>query len=65
MIEPPCERSTGMVTLVPPPAPVIRALPLRLVPPPPAEKVERHIVEREAVALVSRALNTWAYSVDG
>lgn len=53
-----------MATLVPvpPPAPVVAYLPLRLVPPAPTEKVERHIVEREVVALVSRALNTWAYT---
>ena len=44
------------------PEPVIRALPLRLVPPPPAEKVERHITETEAVAEVRRALNVWAYT---
>lgn len=51
-----------MVAITLPPPPVVRFAPLRLVPPPAAEKVERHICEQEAVAEVRRALNVWAYT---
>jgi len=50
--------ATTLVT--PPPAPVIRYVG-RLVPPPPADKVERHLVTEAMVAEVRRALNAWAY----
>lgn len=51
-----------MVTLplvAPKSAPVIRIG--RLVPPPPADKVERHLVTEAMVAEVRRALNALAY----
>ena len=51
-----------MVTLpivLPKVAPVIRVM--RLVPPAPVDKVERHLVTEAMVAEVRRALNAWAY----
>ena len=50
-----------MVRITLPPPPVVRFAPLALVPPPPAEKVERHLVQEAMVAEVRRALNAWAY----
>lgn len=44
------------------PVPVVRFAPLRLVPPPPAEKVERHLVTEAMIAEVRRALNAWMYA---
>lgn len=42
--------------------PVVAYMPLRMVPAPPAEKVERHLVTEAMIAEVRRALNAWAYA---
>lgn len=50
-----------MSPVVLPPPPVVRFVPLCLVPRAPADKVERHLVTEAMVAEVRRALNAWAY----